>query len=127
MAKKKSGRSETFNMAEEIRNLLKADPSLGSRQVFETLVEKFPGESVNRNSCNVAFSHARRKLGIRPKGRGAKSVRKPGRGRPVGAVKSAEALNLNLLKAASRFLAEAGSAQQAILAIQQVSALQIGQ
>lgn len=125
MAKKKSARDDDFNMAEEIRKLLTADPSLGSRKVFETLVETFPGRSINRNSCNVAFSHARRKLGIKPKGRGAKAVRRPGRGRSAGITASTGVVDLALLKSASKFLAEAGSSQNAINAIQQVAALQV--
>lgn len=123
MAKKKSARDDDFNMAEEIRKLLTADPSMGSRKVFETLVETFPGRSINRNSCNVAFSHARRKLGIKPKGRGAKAVRRPGRSGGITA--STGVVDLALLKSASKFLAEAGSSQNAINAIQQVAALQV--
>ncbi|MCA8999869.1 MAG: hypothetical protein KDA80_22935 [Planctomycetaceae bacterium] len=129
MAKKKANRTDGFNMSEEIRNLLTEDKSLSSREVFEALQKNFPGQEINRNSCNVAFSQARRRLGIK-KGRSSKAVRKPGaarRGRAASVASAPQAVDLPLLKSASKFLAEAGSSQTAIAAIQQVASLQINQ
>lgn len=123
MAKKKAARGE-FNMSEEIRNLLRENSGLTSRQVFEELQKRFPGQSINRNSCNVAFSHARRKLGIRPGAR--RSVRRRRPGAKAAAVNMGKAVNIDLLKAARKFMAEAGSASAAISAIQQLESLQIG-
>ena len=121
MAKKRASRGD-FNMSEEVRNLLRENKDLNSTQVYDTLSERFPGRDINRNSCNVAFSQARRKLGIRSSRR--KSVRK----RRPGAVRQAaptQALDFNLLKAARKFMAEAGSASVAISAINQVDSLQV--
>ncbi|WP_437191812.1 hypothetical protein [Planctomicrobium sp. SH527] len=120
MAKKKAARGD-FNMSEEIRNLLKNDASLSSREVFEALGQQFPGQEINRNSCNVAFSHARRKLGI--KGGGNRAVR---RRRPsVSAAVSGGSLNLGTLQAARELLSQAGSAEAAVQAIEQLQALQL--
>ena len=127
MAKKKAGRSGDFNLSEEVRNILKENRKLSGREVLEAIQEKFPGQSINQGSCNVAFSNARRRLGIK-KGRRAKAVRKPGatrKGRPAAKATPAVAVDMKLLTLASKYLAEAGSAQAAISALQQVAALQI--
>jgi hypothetical protein len=120
MAKKKASRSD-FNMSSEIRQLLEEDRNLNSREVFEKLQEKFPGRTINRNSCNVAFSQARRRMGIRP-GSG-RTVR---RRRPGMRTASAQtgALDFTLLKAAREFIAQAGSPGAAISAIEQIQELQ---
>ena len=121
MAKKKASRGE-FNMSAEIRSLLQGNANLSSREVYEQLQQKFPNNKVNRNSCNVAFSQARRKLGIRPGARRQVRRRRPG----MRAMKQGNAVNLTLLKAARKFMGEAGSSQAAISAIQQLESLQIG-
>ncbi|HWL07238.1 MAG TPA: hypothetical protein VNQ76_02380 [Planctomicrobium sp.] len=130
MAKKKAARGE-FNMSAEIRNLLQDKPALSSREVFEALKAQFPDQEINRNSCNVAFSHARRKLGI--KGGARKSVRRrrPGAAAAPAATPKASVaaaggpLNLDLLQAARALLTKAGSADAAVQAIKQLQALQI--
>jgi len=123
MAKKKAARGG-FNMSEEIRALLQENPGLNSREVFEALQAKFPNQTLNRNSCNVAFSHARRRLGIGGK-RGAAAVR---RRRPSAVVASSgngDSVDFALLKAARELLSQAGSADAAVAAIQQLQALQL--
>jgi len=127
MAKKKSA-SDSFNMSQEIRALLESNPKLSSREVFEQLQAKFPTQTINRNSCNVAFSQARRKLGLRRGSKRAVKIQRPG-ARAAKAATSAtptsESIDISLLKAARKFLADAGSSSAAISAIQQVEALQI--
>lgn len=76
MAKKKSTKKPTtsspkqaapeFNMAEEIRLVLASTPDMMGREVEAALREKFPKAKINPNSCGVAFSNARRKLGLGP-------------------------------------------------------------
>lgn len=125
MAKKKAARGE-FNMSAEIRALLQENPKQTSREVFEQLQAKFPGQEVNRNSCNVAFSHARRRLGIRQGAKRTVKLRRPGaQATTASASVAGEAINFGLLKAARKFMAEAGSSSAAISAIQQLEALQI--
>lgn len=124
MAKKKAVRGE-FNMSAEIRNLLQGNPSLSSRQVFEALKEQFPDQEINRNSCNVAFSHARRKLGIKKGAKRAVRRRRPGAAPVAVAALAGGSLNLDLLQAARALLTKAGSAEAAVQAIKQLQSLQI--
>ena len=95
-----------------------------NRMVEDLRVKRF-----NRNSANVAFSNARRKLGIKGRRRKAVRVRKPaaaaGRRTTAKAASSGDTLNFNVLKLARKFIAEAGGAEAAQAAIQQVAALQI--
>lgn len=134
MAKKKAARGD-FNMSEEIRNILKENPSFSSNEVYAKLQENFPGQTINRGSCNVAYSHARAKLGLRGDKKKAVKIRRPGRkaasapatkaASTTSASVSREEVNFTLLKSAQAFLMEAGSAEAAISAIQQIDALQI--
>jgi len=126
MAKKKSAKGD-FNMSQEIRNLLEENPKLSSREVLEQLQTRFPEQAINKNSCNVAFSHARRRLGIRGGSKRSVKMKRPAAARAarVATAASAESVNITLLKAARKFLAEAGSSSAAISAIQQVEALQL--
>lgn len=119
MAKKKAAAG--FNMAEEVRTLLKDNPKLTGREVYEGLQKKFPGEKINEKSCTVSFSAARKKLGLPTKRRGGGRkavVRKiPSAARPV--------LDVTLLQAAAKFISEAGGAQAAVDAVRQVQSLQL--
>jgi len=51
-----------FNMAAEIRLLLRKNPQLTGREVEAALRKKFPRRKINSKSCGVAFSNARRTL-----------------------------------------------------------------
>ena len=115
MAKKQPG----FIMAEEIRTLLKADKTLTGKQVEEALRTKFPRVKINSNSCGVAYSGARRQLGITGKKR---VVRKK---RPAATAASAT-VDFDTLRAAKQFLASCGGdTDVAVSAIRQLSSLQI--
>lgn len=124
MAKKKAARGE-FNMSAEIRNLLQSNPALSSRDVFEALKEQFPEQSINRNSCNVAFSHARRKLGIKGGAKRAVRRRRPSAEVSTTKLTATGSLNLDLLQSAHDLLTKAGSADAAVQAIKQLQSLQI--
>ena len=116
MAKKKS----SFNMAEEIRALLKADKSLSGGQVLTALKKKYPRQRINQSSCSVAYSGARKRLGIGSKNKKTVVRRK----RPVS--RSAVALNIEALRAAKQFLAACdGDTDLAITALKQLSSLQM--
>ena len=107
MAKKKPGE---FNMAEEIRRLLKASPNMTGREVEATLKKKFPRQKINGNSCGVAFSNARKALGI---------ARTGGRRR-------AGIIDLETLTAAKKFLAACGGDREtATKALDQLDELQV--
>lgn len=114
-------------MSAAIRDLLTANPNLKGREVVDELKKQYPNERINSNSAHVAFSTARRTLGI--SGGAKKSVRrrKPGKGaarRPTAAAGTAT-VNLAHLKAARKFVAEIGNVRDAVVAVQQLEALQI--
>ena len=117
MAKKANG----FNMAAEIRKLLKADRSMTGRQVLEALKKKFPRQKINENSLGVAFSGARKKMGIR------KTVRRKMPARRKSAAKRAStSVSLDALQAAKPYLAACGgNTEAAIAAVRQLGSLQI--
>lgn len=127
MAKKKA--AEGFNMAEEIRTLLTGDPKLTGKEVMEALKAKFPNAKINGPSAGVAYSNARKKLGIvkgttnRPKASKSGSVRKR---LPSGVTSSRRApVDIATLQAAAKFVSQIGGADLAIEAVRQVVALQI--
>jgi hypothetical protein len=92
---------------------------------MDLVKQKYPEQSINENSFGVAFSNARRKLGIKGR-RGRRMVRrrKPGAARTVAA--AGAAVNMELLQAARKYLAVAGNADAAVTAIKQLQQLQIG-
>ncbi len=121
MAKKKA--AGQINMAEEIRNLLKENRKLSGKEVVSALKKKFPKQKINEGSCGVAFSTARKKLGLstgRPKKRKG-AVKKVMRRKPASV-----SVDLAALEAAAKFLSKAGSEEQAIAAIRQLRSLQVG-
>ena len=108
-----------FIMSQEIRTLLRKKRSLTGPEVYAALTEKFPGQEINKSSCGVAFTGARKKLGIkggRRRKSGAKQTVIKARPAPV---------SIERLQAAAKFVGEIGDADKAIAAIKQVSALQI--
>ena len=122
MAKRKSTRRGDFNMSAEVRQILTDDPKLTGKEALAALKKKFPNQKLNENSFGVAYSTARRKLGI-SKSRKVRR-RKPVAGRRRQAAPTA--IDIATLQAARKFLAEVGDADVAIDAIKQVQALQLG-
>ncbi|MGE0379008.1 MAG: hypothetical protein AB7Q45_26705 [Planctomycetaceae bacterium] len=124
MAKKTSARRDGFTMASAVRAILQDSPELSGKEVLALIKERFPKQKINENSFGVAFSGARKKLGI---SKGRKKVRR--RRRP-GAVRSRQAagvaIDIETLQAARRFLTQVGDLDRAISAIKQVQTLQIG-
>ena len=115
MAKKKATRGD-FVMSAEIRNILRDNPNLKGREVVEMLQKKFPGQKINENSANVAFSNARKDLGITP---GGKPTRKTGRG-------GKQQDDFSVLQAARSFVeATGGDTQAAIDAVKKLEKLQV--
>jgi len=112
-------------MSQEIRNLLEENPKQTSREILEQLQARHPGQTINKNSCNVAFSHARRRLGIRGESKRSVKMKRPTTRVARTTSASTESVDITLLKAARKFLADAGSSAAAISAIQQVEALQL--
>ena len=119
MAKKKTS---DFNMAEEIRNLLKENRNLTGSEVFAAIRKASPGRKLNKNSFGVAFYSARKKMGI-------KSGKRRKAGGKVTVVKKRPAVvatvNIEALQAAAKFVSAVGDAENAIAAVKQIRLLQI--
>jgi hypothetical protein len=122
MAKKRS--ASGFNMAAEIRGLLTQNRDLSGKEVYAALKKKFPKEGINESSCGVAFSGARKKLGISAK-RGKKRKTAKTTVRKMKPTAAAQAVDLTALQAAAKFVSEVGDAEKAIAAIRQLRSLQI--
>lgn len=122
MAKKKSANS--FNMAAAIRDILTANHKSSFSETLNGLVKGNPKESINKNSFQVAFYNARKKLGIGPSRK-----RKTAAGSKVVVRKTPAAsggiLSLTTLQAAAKFVSEVGDANTAIEAVRQLRSLQI--
>jgi len=103
-----------FNMAEEIRLLLTKDPKMTGREVESALKKKFPRKKINPNSCGVAFSNARKKLGLR-KSLGASRTYAGG-----------GSIDVNVLHAAKQYLAKCGGDEgRAFAVLKHLSELQV--
>ncbi len=132
---KRADSDDKFVMAVEIRNLLRGNRAMTGREVVDALREKFPKQTINPNSCSVAYAHARRDLKIRSVRRkkpGVSAADRPGR-KSAGARKSAGGYSLasaqpgiELLKAAKALLQHCqGDSSLAAAAVRQVSELQM--
>jgi hypothetical protein len=118
MAKKQP--ETEFNMSEAIRDILKENPSLGSKEAADAIQAKYPSAKINKNSFSVAFYTGRKKLGIKSSGRG----------RRVGTRKSKmtsarPSVDMAVLQTTAKFLSEVGGAEAALAAIKQVQAVQV--
>jgi hypothetical protein len=65
---------KAFNLSAEVRALVKSNNELTGKEVYQTLSKKSRG--INQNSCAVAFSKARRELGLTKKKTGGKRISK---------------------------------------------------
>ncbi len=111
MAKKQSG---PFVMSKEIMNLVRKHPDLKGREVIELLKKQFPKAGINEKSAAVAFSNARKALGIGKSNTRTSSPRKANGSSDVAA-----------LKAAREFVNSVGDTKSALAAIQQLEDLQL--
>ncbi|MFK7817846.1 MAG: hypothetical protein AB8G99_03965 [Planctomycetaceae bacterium] len=126
MAKKSSG----VNMSEEIRKILGDNPQASNSEIYQQLVKKFGKGKLNEDSCGVAASIQRKKLGINKGKRKAVRKAKPAvrTNRPASKVQAAgTAVDYDVLKSAKSLLtAVGGDESAAIAAIRQLNSLQIG-
>ena len=118
MAKKQA--NSEFNMSEAIRDILKENPSLSSKEAIDAILAKYPTAKINKNSFSVAFYTGRKKLGINSSGRGKRIAR-----RKSMTTTTRPSVDFAALQATAKFLSEVGSAEAAIEAIKQVQAIQL--
>ena len=121
MAKKKA--SGGFNMAGEIRKLLRAKRTITGREVYNALVKNFPNQKIKEGSCLVSFSASRMQMGLKKR-----AMKKSVAGKVVKRKMPSTAVtvvDLNALQIAAKFVAQVGSADTAIAAIKQLQSVQI--
>lgn len=131
MAKKKAAGGLGFNMAEEIRSLLREDPTMTGRAVIDALKRKYPNETIKDSSCSVAYSNARQKLGIT--GRGGKRKKATGKKKTVrrltpaatGRVTRSSGLDLSAVEQAQKFVSACGGMKNARAAIDLLETFQV--
>ncbi|WP_373651762.1 MULTISPECIES: hypothetical protein [unclassified Schlesneria] len=121
MAKKQA--NSEFNMSEAIRDILKENPSLSSKEAIDAILAKYPSAKINKNSFSVAFYTGRKKLGINSTGRGKRIAKRKSLGGATTTVRSS--IDFAALQATAKFLSEFSSAEAAIEAIKQVQAVQL--
>lgn len=119
MAKKSA--NADFNMSEAIREILGANPKLGSKEVADAILAKYPSAKINKNSFSVAFYTCRKKMGLGGGRRGRKFGKRVGR--PAGA--SSPKLDMALLQTTAKFLSQVGGAEAALEAIKVIQAVQV--
>lgn len=117
MAKK--GKRSGFNMSATVREILQENPKLTGKEVEAEIKKRHPKQKVNSNSLNVAFSTARKKLGIT---KGKKSVRKR---RPSARQAATGTLDMSALQAAKKYVADVGDVETALEAVRQLKTLQV--
>ena len=116
MAKK-----STFNMSAEVRALLERNNDLTGPEMYETLSKKFRGRKLNKNSCGVSYSKARKIMGLTLKKKRGKSI---SRKVPKPAAATAT-VSLAALKSAAELLSHTdGDVGVATAILREVRALQ---
>ena len=112
-----------FNMAAEIRKLLRAKRTITGREVYNALVENFPNQKIKEGSCLDAFSKTRMRMGLKKRGKKKSAAGKVVKRRLPST--AATAVDFNALQAAAKFVAQVGDADTAVAAIKQLQSVQI--
>ncbi len=63
-----------FNMSAEVRALLQKNNELTGPDIYAALSKKVTGQTINKNSCQVAFANARKKMGLTRKKKSGKQI-----------------------------------------------------
>lgn len=121
MAKKKS-RKGGFNMSAAVRDVLRENPKLSGKEVEAEVKQRHPGQKINSSSLNVAFSNARKQLGIVKGKKRSVKRRKPS----AGGTRTTSTIDMGALQAARKYVSEVGDVDAALEAVRQLKTLQIG-
>jgi hypothetical protein len=122
MAKKKTVRRSDFNLSAEVREIVRKNRKFTGKDALKALKAKFPKQSINENSFGVAYSGARKQLGLI---KGRKVRRRKPAARSTSKKALSQSVDMSALQAARKYLAEVGDADAAIAAIKQLQSLQI--
>ena len=120
MAKKKFSKG-SFNMSAAVRDVLKENPQLSAKDVEAEVKKRHPGQKINSGSLSVAFSNARKTLGIAKRKKKSAKRRKPSAGGRANAT-----VDMGVLQAARKYVAEVGDVDAALEAVRQLRTLQVG-
>lgn len=116
---KKGPRKGKFNMSATVRDVLRDNPKLTGKEVEAEIKKRHPGKKINSSSLNVAFSNARKALGITKGKKRTVSKLKPSAGRLTKGV------DMAALQAARKYVSEVGDVNAALEAVRQLKTLQI--
>ena len=108
-----------FNMSAEVRALLEKNNKLTGPEIYAAISKKATGQTINKNSCQVAFANARKKMGLTRKKDSGKRFRRR-------AVQPAtDTVSLAALRSARDLLSRTnGSVELAAAVLREVKALQ---
>lgn len=134
MAKKKAS-DEGFVMSRAVAAIIKDAPTLKGKEVVEQLKAQYPSEDINEKSALVAFSIARKNLGLgksaKKKKAKARTVAKRAPKATAAPAKSAKptasssAAGLDGLKAARAYVQQVGTTAAAKSLLAELEGLQL--
>jgi hypothetical protein len=114
-----------FNMSAEVRALLKANNNITGPKVYEALCQKATGQTINKNSCGVAFANARKKMGLSRKSKKKIGSDNKSRRGAKSATTSTDTISLSALRCARELLVRTnGDVSVAAAVLREVKALQ---
>ena len=129
MAKRAAAGKTGISRSQEIRTLVEANKEIKGAEVMAALRDKFPKMQLNEKSCMVAYSNARKKLGLTKTVAKRPIGRRPGRraasaAAPTAAV--AGSLDISLMQAAKALLQHCkGDVNAAHSALKQIASFQL--
>lgn len=109
-------------MSQAVRDVLKENPQLSGKEVEAEVRQRNPGRKINSSSLNVAFSNARKQLGIVKGKKRSVKRRKPS----AGGARGTASVDMGALQAARKYVSEVGDVDAALEAVRQLKTLQIG-
>ena len=111
-------------MSAEVRRLLEENNQITGPEVYAALAGKVTGQTINKNSCGVAFANARKKMGLSRKSKigGNRVVRSVAK--PIGAA-ATDTVSLSALRSARELLTRTnGDIGLATAILREIKALQ---
>lgn len=118
-----------FNLSSTIRECLKKNKNMTSREVLEHVETMHPSHKINKNSFSVAFYTTRKKMGITAGRKGGKPKLKGSWNRqPIASTSGSIGeitITREMMKAAAELLRVCGDLNAALLAVKDVHSFQV--